>query len=366
MSGGGASLPSKGEKAVPLQCKSRRRGLRRFCGCSGTSQRPAVRFRFTICVGTERSAGERALTVEINAVFLSHISSTAVGYFLKCIFGCCSVFPGRWLGPWAACAALAAAARRACPALGLRVFFLGGTGGGAPLMYTGSLLSLFEEHAGREEEEEGAGGGEQQHGGSHPHRHQAPSLLLLVPLLLGLGKVSRCRDTYPCCCLCFTHPRPLLTTATAAASQQLNPDYLPQLRAIMGMPQSVGLVGGSPGSSLYIVGCQADAVLYLDPHEVQPAAASDADCETFRGDALRTLPLLSLDPSLALGFYCRDAGKRQFELIKAHINCCIFCLNLPPPPPLSLVPLCRGVLGPLRSPAAAGGAESRLAVSVRA
>jgi len=90
---------------------------------------------------------------------------------------------------------------------------------------------------------------------------------------------------------------------------QLNSVYAPQLRAVLGMPQSVGFIGGSPGSSLYIVGCQENAALYLDPHEVQPAACSDGDCGTFRGDTLRTLPLLSVDPSMALGFYCKDAGE---------------------------------------------------------
>lgn len=50
---------------------------------------------------------------------------------------------------------------------------------------------------------------------------------------------------------------------------QVNERYLPQLASVLSFPQSVGIVGGRPGASLYFVGVQGGAVLYLDPHEVQ-------------------------------------------------------------------------------------------------
>ena len=50
---------------------------------------------------------------------------------------------------------------------------------------------------------------------------------------------------------------------------QVNPLYLPQLESALALPQSVGIVGGRPGSSLYVVGCQRGSALYLDPHTVQ-------------------------------------------------------------------------------------------------
>jgi hypothetical protein len=49
----------------------------------------------------------------------------------------------------------------------------------------------------------------------------------------------------------------------------VNERYLPQLSTILSFPQSVGIVGGRPGASLYFVGVQGGAVLYLDPHEAQ-------------------------------------------------------------------------------------------------
>lgn len=62
-------------------------------------------------------------------------------------------------------------------------------------------------------------------------------LILLVPLVLGIGKV--------------------------------NPAYFDQLQQSLQWPQSLGVVGGRPGSSLYFVGHQGQQLLYLDPHTVQ-------------------------------------------------------------------------------------------------
>lgn len=53
--------------------------------------------------------------------------------------------------------------------------------------------------------------------------------------------------------------------------------YLGQLREVLTFPQSVGIVGGRPGASLYFVGVQGPgAVLYLDPHEVKQVRARAA------------------------------------------------------------------------------------------
>lgn len=46
--------------------------------------------------------------------------------------------------------------------------------------------------------------------------------------------------------------------------------YLPLLAATFSFPQSLGILGGRPGASTYIVGVQDDKAVYLDPHEVQP------------------------------------------------------------------------------------------------
>ena len=50
---------------------------------------------------------------------------------------------------------------------------------------------------------------------------------------------------------------------------QVNSRYLPQLQQVLQWPQSAGIVGGRPSSSLYFIGHQGQSVLFLDPHEVQ-------------------------------------------------------------------------------------------------
>ena len=67
-----------------------------------------------------------------------------------------------------------------------------------------------------------------------------------------------------------------------------------------------GMIGGRPRRSYYFLGCQGERVLYLDPHEVQPALRADApqlpSCHFAQPP--RTMPMREIDPSLALGFLC--------------------------------------------------------------
>ncbi|KVI05429.1 Peptidase C54 [Cynara cardunculus var. scolymus] len=114
-------------------------------------------------------------------------------------------------------------------------------------------------------------------------------ILLLVPLVLGLDKV--------------------------------NPRYLPLLAATFTFPQSLGILGGRPGASTYIIGVQDDKVFYLDPHEVQQAVNIskdnlEADSSSYHCNVIRQIPLESIDPSLAIGFYCRDKGTNAFSLLR--------------------------------------------------
>ena len=62
-------------------------------------------------------------------------------------------------------------------------------------------------------------------------------------------------------------------TSAALPCAQVNPRYLGQLQAVLTWPQSAGIVGGRPSSSLYFVGTQGAHVLYLDPHDVQDVRA---------------------------------------------------------------------------------------------
>ncbi|KAF7826466.1 cysteine protease ATG4-like isoform X2 [Senna tora] len=104
-------------------------------------------------------------------------------------------------------------------------------------------------------------------------------LLLLVPLVLGLDKV--------------------------------NPRYIPLLQSTFTFPQSLGILGGKPGASTYIIGVQNEKAFYLDPHEVQQVVNfngenQEVNTSSYHCNGIRHIPLDSIDPSLAIGFYCRD------------------------------------------------------------
>jgi cysteine protease ATG4 len=152
----------------------------------------------------------------------------------------------------------------------------------------------------------------------HPPQHDeerewATALLILIPLRLGLD--------------------------------HLNESYVPALEQTFAFPQSVGVIGGKKGHSVYFVGSQHGRLHLLDPHEVQPTTEINASfptavrimtppsllcrCGRVGRDLtdltdlidltglqthMRTVhssrPLVmsvqSIDPSMALGFLCQD------------------------------------------------------------
>ena len=132
---------------------------------------------------------------------------------------------------------------------------------------------------------------------SRPANREWAPTLILVPLVLGLER-------------------------------HVDPRYVPSLVRVLGLSQCAGVLGGRPGSSLFFVGAQDDRLFYLDPHVVHQAvpllggaeegAEESAEesagrrfapeafpVETYHCDAVLHADAGELDPSMALGFYCR-------------------------------------------------------------
>ncbi|GAQ83199.1 Cysteine protease required for autophagy [Klebsormidium nitens] len=191
------------------------------------------------------------------------------------------VTPGAWLGPYTLCRSLEALAESESSkdAFPFAVCVVSGEAdgerGGAPVLGLEDVADLCRRRAGADAESSYSDLL------SEAPEHWSP-LLILVPLVLGVDKV--------------------------------NPRYLPSLKAALTFPQSVGIVGGKPGASVYIIGYQEEQVFYLDPHEVQPAVLLQGqeekpDTSSYHCSTIRRMPIDSLDNSLALGFYCRDHGE---------------------------------------------------------
>ena len=99
----------------------------------------------------------------------------------------------------------------------------------------------------------------------------------------------------------------------------INEEYIQPLIQALKFPQCVGMIGGKPAHSLYFVGSQGNDLLYLDPHTVQPAA-TDSECDdeffpyqdvvnTYHCTCPRLVSAASIDPSLAVGFFCRSSSE---------------------------------------------------------
>ena len=166
--------------------------------------------------------------------------------------------PGEWLGPSTFCRAAEAALRDAWPSSSpssggppMRVLVVGGGGGGAPALDPGaaaksssfSLSSCSSSAA------------------------AAVPLLVLVPVQAGFGR-------------------------------SINPVYAPQVAAALRWPQSVGVVGGRRGASLYFVGT-ASLSSSSSSNSTSSSSSSSANERNLAGGAEAErddLGLLYLDP----------------------------------------------------------------------
>ncbi|XP_060792557.1 cysteine protease ATG4A [Neoarius graeffei] len=149
---------------------------------------------------------------------------------------------------------------------------------------------------------------------SHSQRHSQHSLdwrplLLLIPLRMGINNI--------------------------------NPVYIQALKECFKMRQSCGVLGGKPNLAYYFIGFIDDELIYLDPHTTQSAVDLETDLgvddqsfHCYRSP--HRMKITSLDPSVALGFFCKSEedfdswcnqvqqeilkkrNLRMFELVEKH------------------------------------------------
>jgi cysteine protease ATG4 len=124
------------------------------------------------------------------------------------------------------------------------------------------------------------------------------SLLLLIPLRLGL--------------------------------KSFNIDYVEAVSHTFSLPQSVGVLGGRPRGARWFYGALSDGskIFGLDPHTVQAAPkrrtalvnGTQSSVVELSDEYLRSVhtthpevfSLSKMDPSIALGFYCRDRNDLEY------------------------------------------------------
>lgn len=102
---------------------------------------------------------------------------------------------------------------------------------------------------------------------------------------------------------------------------EINPSYVSSLTAMFKLPQSIGMIGGKPHTSLYFLAAQDDALHYLDPHRVQETVSTASDSFSLNSwmiPEMRWIKCKDLDPSLGLGFLI--LSERDFRNFKKTIK----------------------------------------------
>jgi len=92
----------------------------------------------------------------------------------------------------------------------------------------------------------------------------------------------------------------------------INPVYIPGLKASFTLPSSLGVIGGRPNHALYLLGTVDEEVVYLDPHTTQPATPEQVEEEEVQEEEDQSyhcprpgrIAIEALDPSLSLAFLC--------------------------------------------------------------
>ena len=221
------------------------------------------------------------------------------------------VVPGRWLGPCVTAQAMAALTNARRPG-GMCAYVLadedGTFGGGAPNLDARKVAAFASEKASqlRESRPNGDRPSPKRTGLRLPG---APFDARAEDAVRNDAKEERAKKTEDWA------PTLVLVPLVLGIDRHVNARYVPSVAATLRVKQSLGVLGGTPGSSLYVVGAQDDRLFYLDPHTVFPFAESRnaerfeiADVSTYACDDALHMDARDLDPSMVLGFYCRARG----------------------------------------------------------
>ena len=95
---------------------------------------------------------------------------------------------------------------------------------------------------------------------------------------------------------------------------RVTPAYWEALKAIVELPQSIGIAGGRPSSSHYFFAHQREYFFYLDPHFTRtwipwrpdPDEYTSEEVDSCHTRRLRRLSIEDMDPSMLLAFLIKD------------------------------------------------------------
>lgn len=89
--------------------------------------------------------------------------------------------------------------------------------------------------------------------------------------------------------------------------KEFNIAYAKALKSVLSSKLCVGILGGKPRHSVFFIGYEGDDLIGLDPHACRLAddpRRPGSSLKSYHCSTPRKIPLSTIDPSLALGFYC--------------------------------------------------------------
>jgi cysteine protease ATG4 len=96
---------------------------------------------------------------------------------------------------------------------------------------------------------------------------------------------------------------------------ELNPSYIPVVKALLSTHLAVGIGGGRPKSSYYFFGFIDNDLLYLDPHvtraAVQAKRAEDLteeDLQSYQAESVKRMPITAIDPCFVACYLLKDVS----------------------------------------------------------
>eukprot|EP01126_Amoeba_proteus_P021990 TRINITY_DN2232_c0_g2_i4.p1 TRINITY_DN2232_c0_g2~~TRINITY_DN2232_c0_g2_i4.p1 ORF type:complete len:646 (-),score=117.63 TRINITY_DN2232_c0_g2_i4:141-2078(-) len=102
----------------------------------------------------------------------------------------------------------------------------------------------------------------------------------------------------------------LLLISTKLGNDKINKIYHPHLKRILSSRYSVGILGGRPGASLYLIGFQEGEVIYLDPHVLQTSREMNElltpeFLQTYHCRCPQKMQFSEIDPCLVIGIFIK-------------------------------------------------------------